>query len=371
MKKLLILAVLLLVAQDLYAQQTISDSLISDGVMRYYHVYIPKNYIKGSSRPLIIHLHGYGLNGTLEQFYTNYMPVADTAGFLVAYPEGLVDNTGRQYWNAGIPGLPTTHDDVAFLSNLIDALHNRFTIDKSRVYASGLSNGGYMCYRLAWQLSDKIAAIASVSGSMSHHDFLNCTPPRPIPVMEIHGTADQTVPYTSSAIGTDIDSLLHFWVLNDHCLPISDPINLPDKDPADGSTVMHFQWSAELLNTSCELYRIIGGAHLDWPGAGAGNNMDFSASPTIWQFFNRYQTSQSSVKERPESTSIGFYPNPCSAVIHISIDIPGKITIVDITGRKVIVSQEKEIDVSSLVPGMYQLCFEADGILHTEKLIKF
>ena len=351
-------------------QTTVNDSMISGGIMRHYTLYIPKHFVAGSSRPLIMYFHGYGSTGSVEKAYSNFMPVADTAGFLIVYPEGLKDGNGNQYWNAGIPGLPTTPDDVAFVSSLIDALHTRYNINTSKVYATGLSNGGYMSYRLAWKLSDKIAAIASVSGSMGPLDFAKCDPPRPIPIMEIHGTSDNTVAYNGSAIATNIDTLLRFWVTKDHCLPISDPISLPDIDPTDGSNVMHFIWSAEVANTTCELYRIVGGAHVDWPGAGAGNNMDFSASPTIWQFFNRYQLSQSSVKETVPS-SFKFYPNPSSGIIHLLSDTKVTVTIMDMTGRTFITSKEKDIDISRLSPGLYILHIEQNGIRAVEKLIKY
>jgi polyhydroxybutyrate depolymerase len=371
MKNLLLLTLLFSLFIGNARSQTVTDSMTSGGIMRHYHVYIPKNYLPGSSRPLIIYFHGYSSNATTEQPYSNFMSVADTAGFLVVYPEGTVDSHGNQYWNAGIPGLPTTPDDVGFTSELINKLHNQYNINIRMVYATGLSNGGYMSYRLAWKLSDKIAAIASVSGSMSPADFAICNPPRPIPIMEIHGTADQTVPYTTSNIGTDIDSLMRFWVTIDHCLPISDPIAVPDIDKIDGTTVTHFQWTPELLNESVELYRINGGVHVDWPGAGIGNNGDFSASPTIWQFFNRFQLSQSDVKEDQTSSSCNFYPNPCNGIIHITNNDNGIATIYDMTGRKILASKEKNIDVSGLPAGCYVLEFEEGGVRLTKKLLKY
>ena len=344
---------------------------MSGGVMRHYNLYIPKNYVPGSSRPLILYFHGYGSNASVEQNYTKFMSVSDTAGFLIVYPEGTIDGTGKQYWNAGIPGLPQTPDDVAFVSSLIDALHLRYNINTNKVYATGLSNGGYMSYRLAWKLSDKIAAIASVSGSMGPSDFAKCNPPRPIPIMEIHGTNDNVVAYNGSTIATNIDTLMRFWVTNDHCLPISDPISIPDIDPNDGSNVIHFIWSAEIANTSCELYRIVGGAHVNWPGAGVGNNMDFSASAAIWQFFNRYQISTSDVKENETaSSSIGFYPNPCADVIHIRTNEKSFVTIMDITGKTILKSKEKEIVISTLSSGVYFLQIEENGTRSFEKLIK-
>ncbi len=353
-----------------WGQQTITDSLIFEGTMRYYHTYIPQNYIKGSSRPLIIHLHGYGSNALLEQGYTNYMPIADTAGFLIVYPEGLIDGTARQYWNAGIPGLPKTPDDVSFLSKLIDTLHSRFNIDLKKVYASGLSNGGYMCYQLAWKLSNKIVAIASVSGSMAPLEFAKCKPVNAVPVMEIHGTADNVVPYTASISTTNIDTLLNFWVLNDGCIPLPGITNLPDIDPFDGTTVIHYEWTAELRNMACELYKIINGAHVDWPGAGIGNNGDFNASAAIWQFFNRFQLIPSSSVKSENDIRINFYPNPCSSILHIT-DVPTGFKIIDITGRTLIDSHEKDIDLSGLMTGTYYLRYAIDGMIYNEKIIKF
>jgi len=374
MKKLLLLSFFpLILAGASWAQQTVTDSLVSEGVMRYYNLYIPKNYAAGNHPPLVIHLHGYGSNGLIEQFYTNYMPIADTAGFFVAYPEGLVDANQNQYWNAGIPGLATAHDDVAFLSTLIDSLYARYAIDRSRVYASGLSNGGYMCYQLAWKLSTKVAAIASVSGSMAPLEFAKCKPVQAVPAMEIHGTADQTVPYTSSLISTDIDTLLHFWVVNDGCIPLPGITKIPDIDPNDGSNVIHYEWTAELRNTSCELYKIVGGAHVDWPGAGTGNNGDFKASVAIWQFFNRFRLDQwIGVREQQDLlSSIDFYPNPCSGILHILWHFSRYVTITDMTGRIILTTREKDIDISRLSPGCYQLISESEGILKTEKLMKF
>jgi polyhydroxybutyrate depolymerase len=354
------------------AQQTVADSLVSGGLMRHYNLYIPKNYVAGSSRPLVIHFHGYSSSEVVEQLYTNYMAVADTAGFLVAYPRGTVDGSGNQYWNAGIPGLPTTPDDVAFTADLIDRIYQRNNIDRTRVFASGLSNGGYMCYRLAWKLPNRIAAIASVSGSMSPQDFIQCNPTQPVPVMEIHGTADQTVPYTTSVISTDIDTLMRFWVLHDRCLPISDPIMVPNKDTADGTTVTHFEWTPELINESVELYRVNGGQHVDWPGAGAGNNGDFSATPTIWQFFNRFVGNFSDVREeKTPSASFDFYPNPSTTTIHIQADPGSTVSIMDMAGRTLLVSRHAEVAVDGLLPGVYFLECEAAGIRSVKKMVKF
>ncbi|MEP7235548.1 MAG: PHB depolymerase family esterase [Ignavibacteriota bacterium] len=371
MKKLLILTIFLCISSDLFAQKTISDSLVSGGRMRYYNLYLPKNFTPSSVFPLVIHLHGYASNVAVEQYYTNYMPIADTANFLVVYPLGTHDQNGDLYWNVGLPNFPTVPDDVAFISELIESLHSKYSIDRSRVYASGLSNGGYLCYQLAWKLSNKIAAIASVSGSMTPIEFARCKPVDAVPVMEIHGTADNVVPYTTSPASTDIDSLLHFWVLSDGCIPLPGITDLPNIDPLDGSTVTHYQWSAELRNTACELYKINGGAHMDWPGVGAGNNNDFIASVAIWQFFSRFQNTQSEVKQTLYTNGIGFYPNPCSDILHISVGGETTAVLIDACGRQILSSAEKEINTNTLPSGCYVIRLSHGSTTTYSKLLKF
>ena len=99
------------------------------------------------------------------------MPVADTAGFIVAYPDGLIDGTGNRYWNIGWSFLPNT-DDVAYLSVLIDTLVKNYSIDPNNVFASGLSMGGFMCHKVACEFPNKVAAIADISGSITYITLL-------------------------------------------------------------------------------------------------------------------------------------------------------------------------------------------------------
>ncbi len=110
--------------------------------------------------------------------------VADTAGIVVVYPNGI-DET----WNVSST---TGTDDVGFISALIDTVDYQYSIDLNRVFATGMSMGGFMSYRLACELSERIAAIASVTGLQA---FYPCNPNRPVPILQFHGTADPVVPY--------------------------------------------------------------------------------------------------------------------------------------------------------------------------------
>jgi polyhydroxybutyrate depolymerase len=156
----------------------------------------------------------------------------------------------------------------------------------------GMSNGGFMSYRLACELSDKISAIASVTGSMSTNQINTCNPINPIPIMQIHGTLDPTVLYNGSLGIEAIDDVISFWVNFNNCN--TQPIfnNITDLNLIDLCTAEHYIYENGDNDTSVELYKIINGGHT-WPGAAiplAGNNtnQDFNASQVIWQFFNQY-----------------------------------------------------------------------------------
>jgi polyhydroxybutyrate depolymerase len=344
--------------------QTIVDSITSNGVTRHYRLYLPANYITGSVRPLIIHLHGYSSNALMDQQLTRYEPIADTAGFLVVFPEALKDNANYQCWNMGWPWVPNTHD-VQFISDLIDSLHSTYLIDINRVYASGFSQGGFMTYTLACQLNTKIAAVASVSGSMAP-DVFPCSPGRSVPTLQIHGTSDGIIPYSGSVVGSftsvNIDTLMNFWINYDQCNPTPVFTALPDISPTDGSTVNHYVYSGGIDNASNELYKVIGADHLDWPGSGPGNNMDFNASQEIWRFFNQYTLDQfSGVNEIYPDDVITFYPNPSHSYIHIKSLRTGKVSITDMTGKILVSTFDKDVNVSSLALGFYLLKFETSA----------
>jgi polyhydroxybutyrate depolymerase len=145
------------------SQTLVVDSIFTGGIYRNYRLYIPAIYTGASARPLIINMHGYTSNAIQQQLYSNFGPIADTANFLMVYPNGT-SSGGSQFWNAGIS--PLGVNDISFLSNLIDSLKAQYNIDLNRVYSTGMSNGGFMSHTLACELSNRITAIASVTGSI-------------------------------------------------------------------------------------------------------------------------------------------------------------------------------------------------------------
>ncbi|MEO6165976.1 MAG: T9SS type A sorting domain-containing protein, partial [Chitinophagales bacterium] len=316
---------------------------------------------------------------------TQWMPVADTAGFLVAYPNGLTDNLGNQYWNVGWSWLPNT-DDVAFVSALIDTLHSRYNIDENRVYATGFSAGGFMSHILAAKLSTRITACASVSGGMAPGVFDTIVPSRPVPIIETHGTADGLVPYdgnTGQFASVNTDSLIHFWAVNNLCTLPADSVALPNINTSDGSTVQLFTFTGGSNNASCRLYRIVGADHLDWPGSGSGYNGDFNASVEIWNFFRQYELSDF-VGIAPvafHENHLSIFPQPANDVVNIVLDHsmmndPSlQLSIFNSLGQ--VVSQTMvrpssslQLNVGHLTKGIYLVVVRSETVTAESKLVK-
>ncbi|MFM7148619.1 MAG: alpha/beta hydrolase family esterase, partial [Gemmataceae bacterium] len=171
--------------------------LVVGGQERKYLVHVPKKYDPKIPTPLILALHGAAMDGSMMVWFSGLNPKSEEAGFIVVYPSGTGFGTFRT-WNAGgFRGKMAEGkaDDVAFLSKLLDDLGEVVTVDPKRVYACGMSNGGMMCYRLAAELSGRIAAIAPVAGTIA---IDQSKPSRPVPVIHFHGSKDTIVPYDAS-----------------------------------------------------------------------------------------------------------------------------------------------------------------------------
>lgn len=335
-------------------QTTKIDSILSEGIQRTYRLYIPKSYEVTKASSLVVDLHGYTSNAEQEQYYSNFKSIADTANFFVVYPNGTkVGGTGDQFWNAGLTSFP---NDVNFISELIDKIAANYTIDVNSVYACGMSNGGFMSHTLACALNNKIAAIASVTGSMFVSQYGTCVPGRVVPVMQIHGTADNTVPYNGNSSMVAIDTLMNFWMKHNQCNPVPIIDSVPDINKTDKCHAVHYVYKNGSKGSTCELYKIIDGAH-SWPGAPidiAVTNHDFNASEKIWQFFRKYKLNNMlSVPQVDDELAVSLYPNPCVDQLNVEVQQLRSIAIIDITGKIVLQSNQSQIDVSSLVKGLY------------------
>jgi len=374
---IIVLTCLLYVSSG-YAQTTVSGSFQHDGLLRTYRVYIPATYNSSVPVPLLFNLHGYSSNNIEQEFYGDFRPIADTANFIIVHPNGTLDGLNMRFWNA-FGGSDV--DDIGFLSALIDTLSAGYSIDPNRIYSTGMSNGGFMSYELACGLSNRITAIASVTGSMTYEHLGLCNTSHPMPVMEIHGTADGTVPYNGTAQFVPVDTLVEYWANFNNCSLIPTFTPVPDINLTDGCTAEHYVFEGGDLGSKVELYKVIGGGHT-WPGAPITigvTNKDFSASAEIWRFLSQYKLNElittgitNGIAQIP---SFQVYPNPSRDKFTLNFtDFSNKtITISSYTGqviRQYTSSAESEVlDIEN--KGIYFVTVTSGNQIATKKIIRY
>lgn len=252
-----------------------------DGNVRSARVRVPGS-VFATPVPLVIALHGSNSSGAALETLSGYDDVADREGFVVAYADGLgVDNgngTVERSWNSGGCCEPATSvgvDDVAFVTQLIDRLIDQYPIDPSRVFVVGHSNGAIMAQMLGCRIADRLAGIASVAGALD--DSQSCWPSRPVPFLELHGTADQHVAWDAGS------SSVSLWRRFDNCADRS------DQTRAEGVTTS--SWS-ECADGATVSFVSIDNAEHPWPGQRVpsvdGETVSFAvdAAETTWTFFS-------------------------------------------------------------------------------------
>ncbi len=378
MRHILTISLLLTALWATMAQNTINGSFVHNGITRSYSFYVPASYNGSQAYPLVLNLHGYTSFGWQQSLYGDFKPIADTAGFIVVHPEGTVQpgTSNTQFWNVGF--FASNVDDVGFLEALIDTISAQYNINPRRIYSTGMSNGGFMSYHLACR-SDRFAAVASVTGSMTVSSASSCSPSRPTPVMQIHGTADATVPYNGNSGFLSVDSVVNYWVQYNNCPTPPVMTTVPDIVPGDGATAEHYVYAPGNGGATVELFKVINGAHT-WPGAPLAIDvtcMDFSASKEIWRFFSQFEHPTAGIKNpvsnQPE---LKIWPNPADDLIFISenISTEGSYRIIDMEGRSVasgsLNSAHFSISVSHLNAGVYILEWTEGLLIRRGRWIK-
>lgn len=256
------------------------QTIIHDGITREYIVYVPESYDGTSNVPLVLNFHGFGGNANEYMAYADMRTIADIENFIVVYPQGsLLD--GFSHWNAALLGADnkSNADDLGFISLLINELSTTYRIDSERIYACGYSNGAMFSYALACYRSDLIAAVGSVSGCMLDTSA-TCTPTHPVPMINIHGTQDNVIPYNGSQDYLSVETALNYWMdfNNTTETPIVNSVN------HNNLVIEHQVYNGGNNDVSVEHYKITGGDHvwfdIDYQGANTGD--------LLWDFFSLY-----------------------------------------------------------------------------------
>lgn len=266
-----------------------------DGWKRTYLLNLPPTYYSNDvKRPLVLALHGTG--GSADQFEQDYSftEKANREGFVVVYPEGVRKQDGIlgiRTWNAGSCCDFASYSNIAdtkFISTLTDTLCNRFSIDRSRIYVVGMSNGGMMAYRLAAELPGKFAAIASVSGNMVYPT--ENAKPAGVPLLHIHSELDTKVPFNGGAgLGNVVFPPaiegIHYFAAKNACDTNS------VVEVFDGYVKRSWRNGSGITKVEC--YLTADGGHA-WPGSRkARPRADtpsgvIPANDLIWEFFSRF-----------------------------------------------------------------------------------
>jgi polyhydroxybutyrate depolymerase len=273
------------------------------GRTRLYRVHVPSQYDDARSYPVVLGFHGGGGDASGLMAMSRINEKADKEGFLAVYPEGIKPAVERKAWpgrtwNAGIccgRAMEEKVDDVGYVSALLDDLEKRFNVDKRRIFATGISNGAMMSYRLASELSFRIAAIAPVSGAMGTDDYDS---ERPVSIIHFHGTADDFAPFYGGKGQKSFTKTRHKpvlkcikgWLAHNRCPRVAKVTY--KKGDATCYTYGRCREGAEV--TLCVIEK---GGHV-WPG-GVGRSAlydswlgkmskDISATDMMWEFFKQH-----------------------------------------------------------------------------------
>ena len=370
MKKILILilATTALITSG-YSQTFISQTIQHDGLTREYSIYVPASYDGTTNFPLLFNLHGGGGTNSAWQVTSDMRPIADTANFILVYPQARPDPSDGNSFN-WIPKVPGTFDDVPFFSSLIDTITSNYQIDQNRIYACGYSLGGDMTFELGCKLNNRIAAIALVARTMQANPNSFCSPVHPTGVLTILGTDDLVSPYNGIVFGgleyyISAAATHSYWATHNKCVTTAIMSTV-------SPSVERYTWSTASGCAYVEELKVIGGGH-DWPGS--FGNMTIDANEEIWQFVSRYDINgligcaTTSIHENNSMLeNYRVYPNPVNTELTIDLGLAEEKEfrlynpIGELVLGGVLNSQISKIDLSSLAPNVYILNIENQSI---------
>ena len=304
----------LLVAESAIAALAPGDyeiAITHQSLRRSYVVHVPPQASANRPLPLVLSFHGGGSNAEVMRSYTRMDLSADRDGYIAVYPNGSSGLQGRFLtWNAGAccgPAAILQVDDVGFALAVLDDVAARVSVDKARVYATGLSNGAMMAYRLAAEASHRIAAVAGVAGTMA---MASIKPARPMPVLHMHSTQDHIARYDGGigtptsiadtrAMNMSVEDMLRKWLDHDGC-PLKPAVieTVAGKagTPDEAHAAIRRVYRPCREGVEVVLLQLSGAGHV-WPGGvrdynpqllGTGTAV-IDANAEMWKFFSRYR----------------------------------------------------------------------------------
>lgn len=279
-----------------YAPNRTNGSIRSSGQEREYLLYVPRSYDPTRPTPLVVSLHGAALWPATQMAATGWNALAEAHGFLVVYPSGTtLRGAGTsalpfRVWHLGPD--PVSSANGRFIADLIDTLAATYNVDPNRIYANGLSNGGRMVFGLSCTLADRLAAVGTVAAAQDT-PLSWCARARPVPLINVHGTADPLVPYeggrklVSPRPFTAVSTWTANWARRNQCAPV--PVA-----SAVAEDVTRLEYTACAADAAVVLYSVRGGGHA-WPGGKpfpawlvGRTTRSIDATSLMWDFFRQH-----------------------------------------------------------------------------------
>lgn len=271
-----------------------------DNLKRGHWIHVPPKYDPMQPAPVVLALHGMGMDAKMMEFFTGLNKTADENNFITVYPNGTGPGGLLLTWNAGLfPGdlnKKDKADDIKYLGKVLDDVESVLKVNKKRIYVTGMSNGGMMSYRLASEMSERVAAIAPVAGTMALEKY---EPKRPVPVIHFHGTKDTLVPFNGPDRKKDIGKLLRFRSVDASILACvkanggEETVAESDVDVKEEKLkVKRKTYSCAKGKADVVLYIIENGGHT-WPGSQLApaflglSTRNFSANDVMWEFLRK------------------------------------------------------------------------------------
>ena len=371
---LVFVSVIILFVLEAQAQYAFFDH---GGITRQYIYYEPTEL--NEQLPLVFVMHGFTGDANDIKNYSKMNDFADQYGFAVCYPRGTVDSGGNRFWNVGYAFHQNeTVNDVGFLTELAVYLQDTQGLNPDYTFATGMSNGGEMCYMLACQAYDTFKAVAPVAGMILQVILDECDESPAIPIFEIHGSQDNVTPLSGDPDNNDgwgaypsIQSTINYFAEKNECTIVVNGL-VPNIDTSDNSFIESEKHLNGINENEVWYYKVVGGGH-DWPGA--WGNMDIEAGQEAWLFFQNYiDANLLNNNSLTIEKSVHIFPNPSNHFIQIE-----KLENLEIietnlyntlgVNQKIKLSYES-MDLSSLNSGIYILMIKTlEGVI-TKKIIK-
>jgi|GEM_PF-429895 Poly(3-hydroxybutyrate) depolymerase len=377
------------------AQQAQMKTITYDGVQRQWLQYVPSSYNATNPTAVIFLLHGLG--DTVQNAFnlSGLKPIADKWGWILVVPQALAANISIMgypmnlgtMWNAGISctlygttiAPNSTVDDQGFLMTLLDTMESNYNISTDSVFFGGFSMGGFMSHTMGINHSDRIKAIAAVSGTISS-TMQSRTPINNLRVLHIHGTKDSVVSYTNASfpvnglgtfsLGLSAQQTVDYWIEFNSCNPNAAQSTYSNRCN-DSLSFERYDYTGENNGSQVSFIKVIGGTHSWYSDT---NTYDISYAQELYKFFAGKDFINVSLAQEPPKQEFSICPNPASSNIRISASSPILSTEICYIDGKVIRTYNSKsttikIDITDIKSGFYIIKIRTTKGVVTKKLI--